>query len=252
VNRAFAQAKKKQFTSTTQYNTFLTQTGQTSDDILFRVRVNELYNKLLKHETKPVTAAAILAYYNQHKSQFGTPASRNLRIVRTKTQNAANQALAALKSGQSWDQVASKYSVDTATKNNGGQIQDVTQGQEEHALDQVAFAAPVNTVKGPVHGTFGWYVVEVTKINPGSQQPLSKAKPTIKQLLTSNAQTAAGTAVNDRAKKNWGSQTLCRDAYKMADCKGYTAPKTTTTGVSPTAPSTATTPTATTPTTTTH
>jgi hypothetical protein len=91
----------------------------------------------------------------------------------------------------------------------------------------VAFAAPVGKIEGPVHGTFGWYVVKVTKTNPGSQQSLSKASVTIKQLLKSNAQTAAGTAVNNEAKKNWGDKTICRSAYSMADCKGYTPPKTT-------------------------
>ena len=83
-------------------------------------------------------------------------------MVKTKTEAEAKQALAALKSGQSWDTVAAKYSDDTATKNNGGQLKDITKGQEEHALDQVAFSAPVNTLQGPVKGTFGWYVVEVT------------------------------------------------------------------------------------------
>jgi foldase protein PrsA len=229
VNKAFANAKKKEFKSPQQYQTFLTETGQTNADILFRVRVNTLYNKLLKAQTKKITQADIEKYYNAHKTQFGQPASRDLRIVRTKTEAEAKQALAALKSGESWDTVAAKYSIDTATKKNGGQLQDVTEGQEEHALNQVAFSAPLNTLEGPVKGTFGYYVVEVTKKNPGSQQSLAKATPTIQQLLKSNAQTAAGTAVNDQAKKNWGNKTICRPEWSMADCKGYKAPKTTTT-----------------------
>jgi parvulin-like peptidyl-prolyl isomerase len=253
VNKAFDNAKTKQFKSSAQYKTFLTETGQTNADILFRVRVNTLYQKLLKAQTKAVTAAAVQNYYNAHKSQFGTPASRNLLLVRTSTKSAADQALAALNSGQSWSAVASKYSVDAATKKTGGVLNDVTNGQEEQALNTVAFAAPVGKIEGPVHGTFGWYVVKVTKTNPGSQQSMSKASVTIKQLLKSNAQTAAGTAVNNEAKKNWGNKTICRSGYSMADCKGYTPPKTTSTATPTPAPtSTSTTgATTTTPTTTT-
>jgi len=234
VNQAFDKAKTSQFKTDQQYQTFLTETGQTNADILFRVRVNTLYDKLLKRATNKVSDADIEKYYNAHKSQFGTPASRNLRVVRTKTEAEAKAAMSALKSGQSWDTVAAKYSEDTTTKHSGGLLQDVTQGQEEHALNQVAFSAPLNQLQGPVHGTFGWYVVEVVKKNPGSQQPLSKAKPTIKQLLESNASTAANSAVNKQAKDHFGTRTLCRDAYAMGDCHGFHPPKTTTTGVTPT------------------
>ena len=206
VNKAFDNAKKKEFKTPTQYQTFLTETGQTNADILYRVRVNTLYQKLLKAQTKDVTAAAVESYYDAHKSQFGSAPSRNLLLVRTKTKSAADQALAALNSGQSWSAVAAKYSVDAATKKSGGVLEDVTKGQEEHALNQVAFSAPVGKLEGPVHGTFGWYVVKVTKTNPGSQQPLSKATVTIEQLLKSNAQTAAGTAVNDRGQEELGRQ----------------------------------------------
>lgn len=227
VNKAFAQAKKQEFPSASQYTAFLTETGQTDADIRFRVRVNKVYDELIKRVTKKVTAAEIAAYYEAHKSQFGTPASRNIRIVRTNGKAAAEQALAALQAGQSWAAVAAKYSVDAATKASGGLLQDVTNGEEEHALNQVAFSSPLNKLQGPVHGTFGWYVVEVIKITKGTQQSLALATPTIKQLLTSQSGTAANTKVNNISKQNWGSQTFCRSAYAMADCHGYTAPKTT-------------------------
>ena len=257
INKAFDQAKKSQFTSKSQYQAFLTETGQTNSDILFRVRVNKVYNDLLQRKTKKVDDAAISAYYNAHKSEFSTPESRNLRMVRTNKASDASAALAALKSGQSWETVAKKYSVDATTKSSGGLLMDVTNGEEEHALNQVAFSAPVNQIKGPVHGTFGYYVVEVIKINPATTQPLSKAKPTIKQLLSSQSSTSADTAVNTLSKKNWGSQTICKAAYSMADCHGYKPKPTTTTPAPattspPTATTTAPTATTTTPTTTTH
>jgi hypothetical protein len=131
--------------------------------------------------------------------------------------------------------VTQKYSVDTTTKKNGGLITGVTNGEEEHALNQVAFSAPLNQVEGPVHGTFGWYVVEVVKITPATHQTLAKATTLIKQLLTSQGQTSAASAVDKQAKKAWGATTDCRAAYAMADCAGYKAPKTTTTATPTTA-----------------
>ena len=230
LNTAFQQAEKQSnLTSSTAVKSFLSETGQTMADILYRVRVNQLYTDLVKKETKTVTPAVISAYYSAHKSDFGTPETRNLRIVRTNSQSAAETALKALKSGQSWTTVAKKYSVDSSTKNNGGLLPDVTNGEEEHALNTVAFSAPLNKLEGPVHGTFGWYVVEVVKITPATQESLAKVSASIKTNLTSQYEEDAANEINSLAKKYWGKQTQCRAAFAMADCSNYKAPKASTT-----------------------
>ena len=240
VQKAFLSAKKQQFPTATAFNTFLTQTGQTLADVTFRVRVNEIYKRLLARQAGKIDAAAIQAYYNAHQSQFGTPATRNIRIVRANSQSAVAAAKAALAHGQSWAAVAKQYSVDTATKNSGGLLTDVTNGEEEAALNKAAFAAPLNQVEGPIHGSFGWYIVEVVKITPATTQPIAKATPLIKELLTSQNQQSAQTKVDKKAKADWGANTSCRQAYSMVDCHGYKAPKTptTATGAPTTAPST--------------
>ncbi len=225
VQKAFQSAKKAQFPTDTAFQQFLSQSGQTMQDILFRVRVNQIYEKLLARHQHTVTSAQIQTYYNNHQSQFGTPESRDIRIVRTSKLSDANAAKAALSKGQSWTSVAKKYSVDNATKNKGGLLSGVTKGQQEKALDTAAFSAKPNKLEGPVHGQFGYYVLEVTKIKPATHQSLASATPLIKQILTGQQQTNAQTAVDNQAKKDWQKKTKCRSGYAMADCAGYKAPK---------------------------
>lgn len=232
VQKAFTAAKDQQFPTDAGFNTFLSQTGQTLEDILFRFRINEIVQKLVAKQNTTVTPAQIQAYYNSHSSQFGTKETRNMRIVLAQTEADAMAAKKALQSGQSWTDVAKKYSTDPTTKNNGGALNGVTQGQEDAALNQAAFSAPANKLLGPVKGQFGYYVFEVTKITPATHQSLAQATASIKQQLTSQAQTNAQTAVDNHAKKDWLNQTTCRAQYAMADCKGYKAPKTATTGTS--------------------
>jgi parvulin-like peptidyl-prolyl isomerase len=243
VQQALQKDKAQQFPTAAAFNTFLTQTGQTMDDILFRVRVDEIFKKLLAKHTVAVTPATIQAYYNSHLSQFGTPGSRDIRIVRTNSEAAAKAAKAALEKGKSWDAVAKKYSVDAATKDHGGLLTGVTPGEEEHALDTAAFAAPEGKVLGPIHGTFGWYVFDVTKVKAKTQQTLAQATSLIKQLLSSQQQSNAQTAVDKQAKAAWLSKTTCRTGFAMADCTGYKPPKaaSTTPAAPTTAPSTTTT-----------
>jgi foldase protein PrsA len=225
VQKAFQTDKQQAYPTQTAFQAFLKQSGQTLPDILFRVRVNLIYQKLIsKHVTK-VTPAEISSYYNSHLSQFGTPESRDLRIVLTKTFAQAKAAETALKHGDSWKLVAKKYSTDPTTKNTGGLLTGITKGQEDAALDQAAFSAPRNVLLGPVKGQFGYYVFEVTKITKATQQSLAQATALIQQTLTGQAQNNAQSAVDAKARKDWQHRTTCRAQYSMNDCSGYKAPK---------------------------
>jgi foldase protein PrsA len=225
VQQRFNAEKDAQFSTPAEFQSFLSQNGYTVQDLLYRTRLQLIYDKLVAAKTKPVTSAEIAAYYQSHLSQYGTAETRNLRIVLTKSKSQASAALAALNSGQSWTAVAKQYSVDPTTKDKGGVLDDVSQGQEDQALDAAAFSAPLNKLVGPVQGQFGYYVVEVTKITKGSQKSLAQVTSLIRQTLTSAAQTNAQNAVDTEATKTWKSKTSCRGPYAMSDCSGYKAPK---------------------------
>ncbi|HZU61135.1 MAG TPA: peptidyl-prolyl cis-trans isomerase [Solirubrobacteraceae bacterium] len=234
VMKAFTTAKDQQFPTASQFNSFLSQTGQTLQDILFRFRINALFQKLLAKHSSKVTPQTVAAYYRAHLSQFGTPQTRDLRIILTRTQSQALAAKKALQSHQSWQVVAKKYSTDPTTKDSGGLLVNVRKGQEDHALDTAAFSASQNVLLGPVKGQFGYYVFEVTKITPAKQQTLAQATPLIEQTLKSQEQTTSQSSVDKLVRTHWLSQTSCRSPYAMADCTGYKPPPTPTT---PTAPS---------------
>jgi foldase protein PrsA len=247
VQKALTTAKKAQFSTAAEFQSFLKTSGQTVQDIVFRVRINQIFMKLTAKHPSTVTTAAIASYYASHKSTFGTPETRNMRIVLTKTSAQAATAEAALKSGKSWASVAKKYSTDPTTKTKGGLLTGVTAGQQDAALSTAAFAAPVNKLLGPIKGQFGYYVLEVIKIVPATQKTLAQASAAIKQTLTSQLTTAAQTAVDNHAKKDWLSKTTCRALYAMADCKGFKIPKATSTAAAAGATGTAAAPATTTP-----
>jgi len=231
VQQQYQTDRQQQFPSASAFQTFLTETGQTVDDILYRVRVNLIYSKLLKAHTTNVSNAEVQSYYNLHKSQFGAPETRDIRIVLAKTQAQAQAAKAAIAGGQSWTAVAKQYSIDPTTKNSGGLLTNVTKGEEDAALNNAAFSAPTGQVLGPIKGQLanGYYVFEVTKIKPSTQETVAKATAQIQQLLTSQAQSSAQTTVDNAAKNKWLGQTTCRGGYAMMDCSGYKAASTSTT-----------------------
>lgn len=220
----FQAAKRAGFSTDAQFQAYLAQTGLTLQDVLFRFRVNALYAKLIAKHPVTVTPAVIQSYYSSHLAQFTTPETRNIRLVLTNTNAQALAAQAALRSGKSWNAVAKKYSIDPTSKNNGGLLVNVTRGQQDQALDAAAFAAPAGKLLGPIHGQFGYYVFEVSKITPTKVEPLAAAAPQIQRTLTTQLQTTASSAVQALARKHWLSKTKCRAQYMMSDCAGYKKP----------------------------
>lgn len=234
LSKAFKAAQKQTFPTTAQYTAFLTETGETRQDVDFRLRVNTVLQKLEAKDEPKVTAASIQKYYAAHASQFHTPETRDVKIIQTTTQANIAKAEAAVKAGQSWASVAKQYSTNTASKDTGGVVANLQSGQEEAAVSKVIFAAPLNQLEGPVKGTFGYYLVEVTKVTAAVTTPVAKASTEIKQLLTQQYATAAQTKVTARVKAQWGARTKCAALYSMVDCAGYEAPATTTTAAAAT------------------
>ncbi len=232
VDKQFADTKKQSFPKEKDFEEFLKTSGMTLEDIKFRVKLDALSNKLRAKVVKgkdKVDAKEIQTYYDKNKQRFAQPERRDLRIVLTKTKARADAAKSALQSGQSWKSVAKKFSIDQASKNQGGTLLAVAKGQQEKALDTAVFAASKSKLSGPVKTQFGYYVFMVTKVTAASQQTLKQAEPTIKQLLASQNQQKALDAFVKDFRKKWKDRTNCRKEYTIQDCKNAPKPKTTTT-----------------------
>jgi foldase protein PrsA len=236
VKSSFDKQKKQAFPKDADFQKFLKDSGQTEADILKRVRLDTLSNKIREKVTKgkdQVTDAQITDYYNKNKQRFAQPERRDLLIVLTKGKAKAQQAKQALQHGQSFKSVAKKYSIDQASKAQGGKLAAVAKGQQEKALDTAIFSAKKGQLVGPVKTQFGFYVFKVTKIAAASQQTLAQAKTTIKQTLASQNQQKVLDAFVKSFRKRWKAKTDCREGYRTQDCKN--APKATPTPT-PTAP----------------
>jgi foldase protein PrsA len=226
VKKSFEEQKKQSFPKEADYEKFLKTSGQSNEDVLMRVRLDALSNKIRDKVTKgkdQVTDKQIQDYYDKNKNQFAQPERRDLSIVLTKTEAKAKEAKAALQSGQPFKKVAKKYSIDDASKAQGGKLPGVAKGQQEKAFDTAIFGADKGKITGPVKTQFGWYVFKVDKVNAASQQTLEQAKATIKQVLASQGQQKALDTFVKNFRKKWKEKTECREGYRTQDCKN--APK---------------------------
>jgi foldase protein PrsA len=223
VKKEFDKQRQQSFPKDQDYQKFLKSSGYLQEDLLYRIRVQNLSNKLraqILKGTDKVSDAQIANYYNKNKSRFAVPEKRDIRIVLTKTEDKAKQAKARLDKGESFKKVAADLSIDQGTRDTGGLLSGVPKGQQEQALDNATFSAPKGKIEGPVKTQFGYYVFEVVSITPGSQQTLDQSKASIKQLLVSTNQQNKLNAFVKSFQKKWRDRTDCRKGYVTADyCK---------------------------------
>ncbi len=147
------------------------------------------------------TQQQIEQYYNDHKSQYMTPAEAESRhILIAVSANASPQAVAAAKAkaemilkkiqnGASFAAMARKYSDDPGSKDKGGQLGFVTKGTMVPTFDHAIFTQPIGKLT-IVRSVYGFHVVQVEARKPAQLQPINQVLPEIQVALIRN-QTAA-------------------------------------------------------------
>jgi foldase protein PrsA len=226
IKKSLEDQKKQAFPNEKAYKEYLKSSGLTEEDVLFRVELDQLQQKLtqkITQDAKKVTDQDIEEYYEKNKKRFAQPERRDLRVVLTKTEAKAQEAKRALEDGDSFKQVAKQYSIDEASKAQGGKLPAITKGQQEKAFDEAIFSSDKGELVGPVKTQFGWYVFEVDKITEASQQTLEESKETIRNLLRSQGQQEALDEWIKNFREDYKDDTSCADDFRIAECSN--APK---------------------------
>jgi foldase protein PrsA len=229
VHKQFEKIKAEEFPKASEFEKFVASSGQTISDLLLRVKLNMLSEKIQQKVVKQkhtVSQAEVKKYYEENKSHYGSPEKRNIEIILTKTEAQAKSAKKEIESGKSFASVAKAVSIDPTSKSKGGYLPEVIKGEEEKELDEAVFSARPNVLGGPVKTAFGYYLYEVKSTIAATQEPLSKVSSTIKTTLQQTRQQKALTNFIKSFKKRWQGKTECQSGFVVTDCKGYKAPKT--------------------------
>jgi parvulin-like peptidyl-prolyl isomerase len=231
IKRQFDQTKKQSFPNDKAYQRFLKSSGQTVDDLLFRVKLDVLSNKIreqLTSASSQVSNDEIKAYYEKNSQQFSQPERRDLQVVLTKSEAKANEAKKRVESGDKWADVAKKLSDDPASKSQGGRLLGVSKGQQDPAFDAAIFSAVEKKIAGPVKTGAGFYVFRVTKVTKATKQSLQQSASGIRQLLISQNQQKKLDQFSKTFRNKWRANTDCAKEYVIADCRnGREEPQTT-------------------------
>ena len=141
--------------------------------------------------------------YNQNADQYTTPEQVRASHILFKTEGKddavvkkqAETVLAeARKPGADFAALATKYSEDEGSKNQGGDLNFFSRGRMVPEFDQVAFAQEPGTISDLVKTQFGYHIIKVTEKRAGGTRSLEEMQGQLtEQIKWERAQSQATT-----------------------------------------------------------
>ncbi|HZT94198.1 MAG TPA: peptidylprolyl isomerase [Gaiellaceae bacterium] len=197
----------------------------------FNIRPNLLNSKLEAKVTSSikVSNSAAMKYYDQNKSAFTQPETREVRHILVNSKSLADRLYQQLKhdNGSNFAQLAKRYSKDTASAAHGGKLCVAHNGTSGNCqptvtpFDKVAFSLKTNGISAPVKSQYGWHIIQaLTPVKPAHTQTFNEVKTQIEQNLSSQQRQTAW--------QNWLAKVTDDFKGKVSYQTGY-APSTTTT-----------------------
>jgi len=132
--------------------------------------VSEKYQQQLINSVK-VTRLDVLDFYNVYKDSLPIlPLKAKIRhcLIKVKpSENAKKYSVSFLNGlkerlvkGESFSELAEKYSEDPGSKGNGGELGWVKRGSLVKSFETAAFTSPINQITQPIESEFGYHLIE--------------------------------------------------------------------------------------------
>ncbi|HXG03615.1 MAG TPA: peptidyl-prolyl cis-trans isomerase [Candidatus Binatia bacterium] len=179
----------------------------------------------------PVTVsdAEVEKYYAERGAEFETPrqvrASHILvRVPETGGSEAEDRARAAVadairraKAGEDFARIAREVSQDPGTKDRGGDLGLVSQGETVAAFEQALFALGKNEISPePVRTPFGYHAIKVHEVREGGKKPLKEVAPQIRERLRQEAADRAARAKAEEVRARLlGAEDFAAEARRL-------------------------------------
>jgi len=153
-----------------------------------------------KDYAKQVTISPkeIETYYQNNLEKFRQPKKVKVRHILIKADQKDSEASAVAKKkaesireealkGKDFIQLAKRHSEDTGTKDQGGDLGFITQGQVVPEFEKAAFSLKPGEISEIVQTPYGFHILKVEEVVEAKTEPLEKAKGQIDALLRNRA-----------------------------------------------------------------
>jgi len=197
VKTQIASIKKDNFADeNTKYLAAIKEKGYTEASFTLELRKQVVINKVLEYIDKDVTVsdAEIKDYYDKNPYEFTEkPNTIKLLHISVATEAEAIKVISRLKNKEDFAVIAKELSLDSGTKDKGGDLGDVayTSTDYEAAFMTAALKLKDGEVSDPVTLTSGFEVIKAISRVEYPEKALASVSDTIKAKVTTTKNTAA-------------------------------------------------------------
>jgi peptidyl-prolyl cis-trans isomerase C len=170
------------------------------EDLRKRLIVETYLKKKVEQEAK-VSDEDIKKFYDENKEKFKGGEQVRASHILVKTEQEAQDVLAQLKKGASFEEMAKKYSKDS-TAAKGGDLGWFPKGAMVPEFDKVAFSLKDGEMSGIVKTNFGFHIIKVTGKRPAGIRSLDEVKEQIKATLLPTKQQEIFQKMKEDLKKS--------------------------------------------------
>jgi len=175
-----------------------------------------------------VTDDKLKAFYEEQKDQYTTPERRKISHILFSVNDKITEKVAlekALKAKQElankdFSALAEEVSDDKLTAKKGGDLGLFNVGVMEKAFEDTASALKLGEVSNPVKSAFGYHLIKVTELVPGSIKPFDSVKNEVtkayQKAQAENAFYEAGQKLTEMSYENPDNLQTVADALGIA------------------------------------
>lgn len=135
-----------------------------------------------------VSDEEVKAYYDTNRQQFKKGATVSAKHILTDAEDKCQTILDSILHGEKTFEDAAKEFSTCPSGARGGDLGQFGRGQMVKEFEDVAFAAEIGEVKGPVKTQFGYHLIKVENKNEESVASFEEVKETIRRSLVQQKQ----------------------------------------------------------------
>jgi len=176
-----------------ELDVFVTNAGMTADEFRRLLLRSNVPQDVLQFEVARklvVKPEQIQTYYDENPDRFDLPGEVSLGEIvilagsrgREEARTLALDAVARIRAGEPFDQVAREVS-EAPSKENGGTIGPLKTGDLSPILEERAFSLPLGTVSEPVETSYGFNILTVISRVDAGAAPLADVQDKIERIL---------------------------------------------------------------------
>lgn len=189
------------------------QLGFTTATFRDAVKKDEVLKKLYKKEIEAnLSDKELKSYYDKNMYKFKEPEKVKVRLIhirnnpeeadgKQKAKKKIDEAMAEIKKGVSFADVAAKYST-AMSRINGGDMGFLHKGRLEQAVEDIAFSMDINKTSEIIEQDIGFFIVKVEDKTAPNQLSLNAVKDSLKKELKEKEEKKRKAELLERLKLN--------------------------------------------------